>query len=169
MKSNAYADRHIDMPTGTSICRFMPSRHIDVSVHVGRHNDMPGVQLLDLLQPLEYNRSLCCVQVGDLRAISPSFLPSTFWRWHDEARGKPWHYWTHTPHINTKETHPSPFFCADSDFVSGNVRIRLVLMIFMDNTRIQIEKPTYSHLHECSGVILAYLAHYRVPFGSIHQ
>lgn len=75
-----YADRHIDMPTGTSICRFMPSRHIDVSVHAGRHNDMPGVQLLDLLQPLEYNRSLCCVQVGDLRAISPSFLPSTFWR-----------------------------------------------------------------------------------------
>ena len=70
---------------------------------------------------------------------------------------------------HTKETHPSPVFCADSDFVSGNVRIRLVLMIFMDNTRIQIEKPTYSHPHECSWVILAYLPHYRVPFGSIHQ
>ena len=63
------------------------------------------------------------------------------------------------PYINTKETLSGPVFCADSDFVSGGVRIRLVLMIFMDNTHIQIEKPNRSHLHECSGVILAYLQH----------
>ena len=45
------------------------------------------------------------------------------------------YYRPHTPHINTKETLPSPVFYADSDFVSGSVRIGADLMIFTDDAR----------------------------------